>query len=220
MKRAVSIAVVSLLLSLPASAATILQNGSFEDVSGGSVTYNGGNWKVYSSIPGWTTVSGSGIEVQTNATLGSIDAHTGNRYVELDSHPGPNSNSKMKQNVLLEAGSYVLSFWYSPRDSRFTSNDIGYSLGTFVSGLVKGPVGTIVVGKWTQITQSFTVTKKEAGSFALKFWASGDQNTYGGLIDDVALDYTPPAPVPVPAAGLLMLGGLGGLAALKRRRRA
>ena len=32
--------------------------------------------------------------------------------------------------------------------------------------------------------------------------------------------YTTPAPVPVPAAGLMLLGGLGGLAALRRKRKA
>ncbi len=45
-----------------------------------------------------------------------------------------------------------------------------------------------------------------------------------GLVDDIKLTYDdgkePPAPVPVPAAGLMLVGALGGLAALRRRKTA
>ncbi len=221
MKRTLSVAVVSLLLSLPAGAATIVQNGSFEDLSGGVVTFDGGNWQVYSTIPGWKKVTdtGKGIEVQSNATLGSIDAHSGDKYVELDSHPGPGSNSTMQQDVTLSVGRYLLSFFYSPRTSSTGDNTINFAVTndatSLVSGSVSGPNATYKVGFWTQVDAFFNVTK--AGTYALTFAAAGTENTLGGFIDDVSIT---PAPVPVPAAGLLLLGGLGGLAALKRRRRA
>ena len=51
------------------------------------------------------------------------------------------------------------------------------------------------------------------------FGATGYQETLGGLLDDVSLQYTPSA-VPVPAAGFLLFGALGGLAALRRRKQA
>lgn len=206
-------------LAVPASAATLVQNGSFEDPVAASPLVNGGNWWVWKDIPGWSTTSGAGIEIQTNDTLGSINAKEGNRYVELDSHPGPHSNSTMTQKVnLSKDGYYLLSFWYSPRDSQTASNDIGYSFGDFASGLVKGPVaGVTKVGEWTQITAKFLVSFKDLGNHDLSFWATGTENTYGGLLDDVSLTHV--APVPLPAAGLLMIGGLGGLAALSRRRR-
>ncbi len=37
----------------------------------------GSSWDVFSEISGWKTTAGAGIEVQTNRTLGSIDAHSG-----------------------------------------------------------------------------------------------------------------------------------------------
>ncbi|MFT4149403.1 MAG: VPLPA-CTERM sorting domain-containing protein [Paracoccaceae bacterium] len=54
-------------------------------------------------------------------------------------------------------------------------------------------------------------------------WWSGDAwndiyNGYGSY--GVLVEYTPAAAVPVPAAGLLLAAGLGGLAALRRKRAA
>lgn len=49
-------------------------------------------------------------------------------------------------------------------------------------------------------------------------------NTGNGRVDDIALTYDdgsqPPAPVPLPAAGLMLAGALGGLTALRRRKAA
>lgn len=197
----------SLALSLPAAASTIVINGGFEDPALGTNT-----WAVYSSIPGWKSTSGAGIEVQNGtAGAGLILAHGGVNKVELDSH----NNSAMQQIVTLGIGQYLLSFFYSPRTSSNTDNTINYGVTGLLAGSVSGPDALTAIGKWTEITALFTV--KTAGSYALTFAAGGTSNSLGGFIDDVSIT---PAPVPVPAAGLLLLGGLGGLAALKRRRRA
>lgn len=37
-------------------------------------------------------------------------------------------------------------------------------------------------------------------------------------VDDLTVNYTAPAPVPLPAAGVLLLGALGGLVALRRKK--
>jgi hypothetical protein len=232
-------AVAALMAAFPLQAATIVQNGSFESGPSDKGLVNNAffnqldtngkpNWDVWKTIPGWTS-TGSGIEIQSNRTISEVNAQgDGLRYVELDSHPNGQpspTNSSMSQTVSLKRAEYLLSFWFSPRakgnstDAQLAaSNVIDYSLGSLVSGSVTGPsaiLGT-AVGTWTKITASFIV--ETAGNYSLRFAANGTQNTYGGLIDNVAIDYV--APVPVPAAGLLLLGGLGGLAALKRRRKA
>ena len=195
------------LLSLPAHAATIVQNGSFEDFN--TAGLNGSGWGVFTSIPGWTRISGAGIEIETNPTLSTIDAHDGRAYVELDSH----NNSAMAQSVALGVGRYELTFWYSPRRNTVDDNGIDYSIAG-ISGTISGPSTNpfTAVGLWTEITTVFTVGV--AGTYNLVFGASGANNSYGGLIDSVSI-----SAVPVPAAGFMILGAFGGLAALRRRRR-
>lgn len=220
-----SIAGTVLLVAGPANAMII--NGDFEDVTTldptGLVKGNqlsnlataGSSWDVFDEISGWKTASGAGIEVQTNRTLGTIDAHSGQHYIELDSHPRSNSNSSMEQEVSLGAGTYALSFWYSPRTTNSGSNGIDYSVGGgLLSGSVTGPGSSPAtsVGAWTLIRALFQV--QNAGDYTLTFAAAGRQDSYGGLIDTVKL-----TAVPVPAAGLLLPVGLGLLGFASRRRK-
>lgn len=216
-------AVLALMaFSAAATATPIVTNGSFESgVPGnkkglqngarfGNLNSSGPSWDRWLKINGWTRTYGSGIEVQSNRTLSTIDAQEGTHYVELDS----NSNSGMKQTLNLTHGDYVLKFWYSPRTAQANTNGIEYTIGGLAGGYVttNKPVSA-VVGVWTEIVTKFSVGKR--GAYDLKFSATGLSDSYGGLLDNVSV-----APVPLPAAGLGLMAALGGLASMKRRRKA
>lgn len=202
-------AAASVALAGTASAATLVQNGSFENVAGlASGGLKNGNYGVYDSIPGWTKGAGTaGIELQNNATLGQIDAQDGNWYVELDSF----SNSSMHQDITFaDAGTYLLSFFYAPRTAMPGDNTIAYSLGSLVSGVLDAvhPAG------WIEVTERFTAGSGDV--LRLTFAASGTSNSLGGFIDNVSIA---PAPVPLPASILLLGGALAGTGAMAARRR-
>ncbi len=222
MKKKALVALVAVIASASVSqAATLVQNGSFE-VSPGtkglngrafdSLSIGGPGWDIFTALPGWSKVAGAGIEVQADRAVPQTDAQFGEHYVELDS----NNNSTMRQTLNLGVGRYLLSFWYSPRalqsDKTSETNGVGYSVAN-LTGSVQGPEGLLgsAVGKWTEISQEFRV--RSAGAYNLDFKAQGSSDSYGGFVDNVSV-----APVPVPAAGLLLVGALGGLAALRRRK--
>ena len=214
---------VALLAASPLSAATVV-NGSFElaprdrgtfGADFASMNDRGRSWDVWMSLPGWHTGSGSGIEVQTDRTLRLIDAQDGDHYVELDSHGG-SSNSSMYQDIFLTTGTYELSFFYSPRTRNPRSNGIGYSVTgnseTLLSDAVTGPNRDIRRRVWTEITDRFSV--RADGMVRLSFSARGREDTLGGFIDNVSI-----APVPLPAAGWMLLAGMVGLGAMRARRK-
>jgi hypothetical protein len=218
-------AAVVIALAAGAAGAVSVVNGDFETTSPVVGETNGqrldslatpphANWDVFDSIPGWTTLSGNGIEVQTNATLGSIDAHSGWHYIELDSHPDDGfSNSKMGQNLgKLSAGKYDLSFYYSPRTGNLGS--MGIEFGVFGGASLMDTISTGTVGVWSQMVRSFFVTDSSADT-TVYFKAVGQADTLGGLVDTVSVA---PAPVPVPAAALLLGSGLAALGLVRRRR--
>ncbi|CTQ58290.1 MAG: VPLPA-CTERM sorting domain-containing protein [Roseibium album] len=228
MMKSIMAATVAVTALLGANAANaMIVNGDFEDtttldptglVKGNKLSNlatTGSSWDVFSEISGWKTTAGAGIEVQTNRTLGSIDAHSGQHYIELDSHPKPNSNSTMEQEVSLGVGTYELSFWYSPRTNDASSNGIEYSVSDgLLSGFITGPGASpdTSVGVWTLVKSLFKVDT--AGDYSLSFAATGKQNTLGGFIDTVNL-----TAVPIPAAGLLLPVGVAMLGFAARRRK-
>lgn len=213
---------IATLTATGASAATVV-NGSFENSTEvtGQVNGNdfddlagstGGNsWDVWSALDGWSS-TGAGIEIQTKNTIGSVDAQDGEHYVELASHGAADSSSAMKQDIAFSAGTYLLSFYYSPRTSTFGENGIKYGVEGAFEGIVSGPTDDFKRGEWTQVTQRFTIGD---GTSSLFFSAiAGGSSTLGGLIDNVSISQ-----VPLPASSLLLLAGLGGLGAMRRRKK-
>lgn len=214
-----AITVAALAVAPFASAATIVQNGSFEvdpGVAGDrGLTYTGiaagtgGGWDIYDSLPDWAADT-DGVEVQTKHTI-PLTPFDGDYYVELDT----TKNSGISQTITLGIGKYLMSFAYSPRMVSKTTNAISYGIDDLFADVVNGPGGVLgtVVGKWTVITQEFVVTT--AGEYSMFFDAASKSDSRGGFVDNIQV-----AAVPVPAAGFLLFGALGGLAALRRRKSA
>lgn len=185
-----------------AHAATVV-NGSFEDTP----DMGGASWRVFDSIDGWSTASGAGIEIQSGVVMTSQD---GNNHIELDSH-GSGSNSTMAQSIYFDEGVYRLSFYYAPRTNRTGSNGIQYSVGEYLLGTVSGPNGMYARRQWSLVEADFSVT--DSGYYDLSFAATGREDTLGGLLDNVSI-----SEVPLPASAMLLLGGLAGFGALRRKK--
>lgn len=190
------------MLSAAGANANLLSNGSFEtpDINSG--------WGVYSSIDGWETAWGNGIEIQTSGTV--VNAQDGDQYVELDSHGG-NSNSAMVQEItgLTVGADYTLSFWYQPRTSQgaFNFNDNGIDVYWGNPAEQIDSISNefrVADTDWTEYVYTLTATDE---NMILGFVADGLENTLGGFIDNVSLTSVPePASIAMFGLGLAALG--------------
>lgn len=195
-------------LILPAFAGTahaapnLVVNGSFEDTVVGN-----GSWVNVLTLNGWTVSAGpgTGFELRNNA-VGT--AFHGANFIELDT----TGNSTISQSFssLLAGGSYSLSFAYSPRINQPASTN---GIEVLWNGVQLGGTLTAAGGAshvWTQHQFNLTAV---AGVNTLSFRSVGSSDSLGGSLDAVSLT----SAVPEPGSLALMLAGLIGVVALKRR---
>lgn len=228
-RRILTAAAAAAAIIAPAHAATIFTEG-FEtpDIAP--------RWFVFDTFGQFMTIDGAGIEIQTSGTV--VQAYEGQQYVELDSHLGNGgdanagtSNTSMAAFVnMIPTIEHTLSFAYRPRTNNNNDNGISVHVGNLV---VDELAGTRIFTEsqnlgapdgrrnqqnfWDVISMTFVAG---IGDNAIMFRAFGLDNTLGGFLDDVQVSANLPDinnPVPVPAAGLLLVTGLLGMA---RRRRA
>jgi len=147
----------------------LISNGSFEDHG----ALNRGGWGTFESLDGWISPEGV-IEVQErNYGTGN---ENGNAVVELDAH----RNSLIQQTVeVSESGPYQLYFDYAMRGSNIHTNGVAVLL----DGEVVRQINPTAQG----FTQSDIVLELEAGSHTIAFAAIGRSDSYGTVIDNVAL---------------------------------
>ena len=175
--------------SPPASASNnLLVNGSFEAAS--LAAYDGGRWGAFSSIQGWTAISGSKIELWNG--LEGVTASDGVNYGELD-YLG--AQDGFYQDVKTVAGQkYDLSFDARSRpgfDSSTTSMEILWN-GSVVATVPPG-------NSWQNY--DFTVIGT-GGQDRLTFRELAGQggDGLGALYDNVSLTADKSAPVTAPPA--------------------
>jgi hypothetical protein len=168
-----------------------------------SVVVPNGGFVVLPTVEGWTAVAGAGIEVQNNA---AGLPYSQNNLVELDSH----NNSTMER-FIATPGTYLLSFYYSPRPNvPASSNGIDVMVGgTSIFNVTGAGAGNTV---WTPYQLFITTTVVNT---SLRFSAIGTSNSLGGYLDDIRLV----SAVPEPATWAMMLLGFGGIGFAMRRRR-
>ena len=206
MKRVPLIGCVLLVLYVAPARAVVLGpelllNGSFEEPD-----IRPGTFFITTSIPGWTSTVGSGIEVQDNVAGSPFD---GDQHVELDSF----SSSNMFQDVTTQAGQlYHIEFAYSPRPGVNPNNIRATWNGSLLALLNDNGLG-LPDTSWTVF--EFDVLATGANT-RLEFLDIGPSDRLGGYLDAVSVrqvQVPEPATVFVVGLGTLLLAGL-------RRRKA
>jgi hypothetical protein len=182
----------------PPTGANLLVNGSFEAVGGAQwMSIGGGQATIAPSLPGWTALSGSKIELWNN--VNGIKASNGSNFGELD-YVG--AKDGFYQDVRTAAGqTYNLTFDARSRPgfTGATTTIEAWWNDTLVGSIPPG-------GNWA--TYSFRVTGT-GGSDRLTFREANGQEKdgLGALYDNVSLVATnSPAPTNPTGSNLLVNG--------------
>lgn len=156
----------------------------------------------------WDVISGSIDVIGPNA----FNWYGPGNYVDLNGTPtGPASIQTKSEFSIVAGQTYKLSFDYGNNKNSNNVEQLTYALGSFGGSIdIPGAIpGLISVNK--------LFVASTTGNFKLSFADTGPTpNDVGGpILDNVVL-----SAVPLPAGGLLLIGALGGVAALRRRKKA
>lgn len=191
----------------PAAAFDLVSNGSFEDPSLPTPSYN-----IYDSIPGWQLLPGSqsGLEVQNNVA-GS--PYSGQQFVELDG----NAVSGIYQDLATVVGQvYKLTFAFSARPG-VADNKLNVTWGGVpVAALLANGAG-LADTQWQTFSYDLIAT---SSTTRLSFDNFGEQSdSLGSYLDAVSVEESAAAvPEPTTILGALVAGGVIGLRSKFKRQ--
>jgi hypothetical protein len=189
---------------MPAGAANIVVNGSFETLNG-SPTLANGSWEAVPNggtrIAGWS-VGDPKVDISVDIVTTPYAVQDGLFAIDLAGTPGPGS---IFQNLSTVNGQgYTLSFYASSNGSASTMEVFW---GGSLLDTVNTPAGTTF--------QFFSYLVSAAGaSTELRFRSTQTDND-GAIVDNVSVNA-----VPVPPAVWLLASSILGLVGIARRRTA
>lgn len=166
--------------------------------------FNRGGWGLFEEVDGWHYEGDHLIELQASGTVGT--ASQGDTVLELDS----TGNSTVYRDIenLNPELTHELSFDFSARPGVAASSN---TIQVYWDGVLLDTITADGIGltdfNWTTYTYSVPVTDSDA---RLTFVSVGDEDSLGGMIDNVGLVGEMPAFDPLTEGGDDLLNGGAG----------
>lgn len=203
---AVLCAPILILVSTPAAAVNLLQNGDFEASSSPTIT-----------PPGWTNI-GHTEGVLRYSDFG-VPAYDGNYFYDLGGFGnafGPVGDGIMQTVGTTIGQMYVLTFGLSSEDVRGISQ-LDVFIGELLTSYTLTSSGTFLGKGFSTQTINYTATASSTDiKFIQAFNNSGGNND--PVIDRVIFESTGQSIVPEPASWTMLIAGFGLVGAAARRQ--